>query len=204
MTEQVVSSVSNAIVALASILVAAVALYGLFTWRREMTGKARFDVARKAVLLSYEISEAFKWARFPYASSAEAAARPRRENESPGEAQVLDDWFLRSNRIEALREKLAGLQAAGWEADVILGKTAGQVISDSIVTFRKCFGELASSVNSLFEVRLRQAQGQKPNVDPDWVNGLRKTVYSADGDDLSKQVETATNNLLSSLRTYLR
>ncbi|MBI4201391.1 MAG: hypothetical protein HY531_03755 [Chloroflexi bacterium] len=204
MSEGVVSCVSNIIVAAASVLVAAAALRGLFTWRRELTGKARFGVARKVALLSYEISDAFKWARFPISSSAEAAARPKRENESSVEAQVLNEWFLRSSRTEVLREKLARLQAAGWEAEVILGKTAGQDISDSITKFRKCFGELVSSVDSLFEMRLRQAYGVETNVDPDWVNGLRKTVYSAEGDDLSKQVETAKNNLLSSLRTYLR
>ncbi|MDO8530959.1 MAG: hypothetical protein Q7T26_02155 [Dehalococcoidia bacterium] len=204
MTEEVVSSVSNVIVALASVLVAAAALCGLFTWRRELTGKARFEVARKVALLSYEISDAFKWARFPIASSAEAAARPRKEDESPDEAQMLDEWFLRSNRIEALREDLVRLQAAGWEAEVILGNTAGQVISESIAAFRKYFGELASSLNSLFEVRLQQARGQAGNVDTDWIKGLRNTVYSAEGDDLSRHVETANNNLLSSLRTYMR
>jgi hypothetical protein len=203
-TAEVVSSVSNTFVAAASVLVAAAALYGLFTWRRELTGKARFEVARKVALLSYEINAAFKWARSPYSPSAEAAARPKREDESSGEARVLDEWFLRSNRTQTLREKLATLQAAGWEAEVIFGKTAGQDISDSITKFRKCFGELASSVDSLFEARLRQAQSRETNVDPDWVNGLRKTVYSAEGDDLSRHVETAHNNLLSSLRSYLR
>ena len=59
-------------------------------------------------------------------------------------------------------------------------------------------------MNSLFDVQLQKVRGQELNVDPDWVNGLRKTVYSAEGDDLSKQLETAKDNPLSSLRTYLR
>ena len=85
-----------------------------------------------------------------------------------------------------------------------MGERASQGAFDAIVTFRKCFGELASSVDSLFDVRLRDAQGRAGNVDPDWVKGLRKTVCSAEGDDLGEQVETAKNELISSLRTYLR
>lgn len=108
--EEFGSVLSDIFIAVASALVAIAAWYGLFTWRKELTGKAKLKTARNVVLQTYKVTEDFKWARFPPSSSPEAASPPKGTNESAGETQALDEWYLRSNRFEHLREDLYGVQ----------------------------------------------------------------------------------------------
>ena len=42
------------------------------------------------------------------------------------------------------------------------------------------------------------------DIDQQWLRELRKTIYSVRNDDLSKQIEQATEQLASALRIYVR
>ena len=113
MNVNLISLTSDIVVGVSAIALAVAALYGLHTWRKELTGKARFEVARNAMLLGLKLKGDFEWARNPLTSSGEHAARSRQENESPKVSGVLDEWYARDRRLAPLREDLAKLQEAG-------------------------------------------------------------------------------------------
>jgi len=197
------SMLANVVVSVSSGLVALAALYGLFTWRREITGKAKFDAARNVAFLSLKVSEDFMWVRFPLASSTEATGRSQRENESPREKQILDGWYIRAHRLEILREDLFKLQTAVWEAEIVLGASTNESVTRALGIFRESFGDLASAIEDYFDGELNQAKGCGMDINPALLKDLRQIIYSRPNDDLSKRVEQAKAQILTSVKRYL-
>jgi len=73
----VVVAVAAAITAVSAVITAGIAIYGLSTWRKEMSGKARFQIARKLMVEAIRVREGFSWVRFPITASEEAIGRPK-------------------------------------------------------------------------------------------------------------------------------
>ncbi len=195
---------TDIVVAVSSGLVAAVALYGLFTWRKQMTGKAKFDVARNVAFLARKVAQDFESARYPLSLSTEAGGRAKGQNESQRESEILDQWYLQLRRLDILRNDLSKLEATAWEAEIVLGETAGEVVTQAVGVYKDCFGELASAIEFYFEDELKQAKGSGTNIDPKWLDDLRKIVYSRKGDVLSTKIDEALKRLNSALRQHLK
>jgi len=204
MGTNLVSLISDIAVGVSAIIVAIVAFYGLRIWRKELTGKARFEVARNVMLLGLKSKADFEWARNPFTSSGEHATRSRRENESSDVSMVLDEWYARDRRLVPLREDLSKLQEAGWEAKVLLGKDASKLVSGAIKVFINSYAELSSAIESYFEGRYKEANETGVNIDQDWLGELRRVIYFTREDNLSKRIEQAADQLASVLRGYVK
>ena len=75
MDAELVSLVSDIVVGLCAVVVAVVAFFGLRTWRKELTGKAQFEVARDMMLLGLKLDADFQWVRYPLTSSRGSTGR---------------------------------------------------------------------------------------------------------------------------------
>lgn len=106
MDAEQVSIISDIVIGLSAVFVAIVAFYGLQTWRRELTGKAKFEVARKAMLLGIRLKAGFQGAVDMFSSSTESTERTNKESETPEEKRVLDEWYARGRRLQPLVEDL--------------------------------------------------------------------------------------------------
>ncbi|MBQ0744620.1 MAG: hypothetical protein KBT85_15115, partial [Pseudomonas sp.] len=75
---------------------------GLFTWRRQLRGTSEYEVAKKAILKTYEVQQALQTVRNPmlYLSKEEVEAGRRLEEEQR----------IYSERMIYLNEKWAELQ----------------------------------------------------------------------------------------------
>lgn len=195
---------SDIAVGVSAIIVAIVAFYGLRTWRKELAGKARFEVGRNVMLLAFKLKANFEWATNPGTSYVPFVDRPHGEKESPDESRVLDEWYARDRRLAPLRENLGKLQEAGWEAEVLLGKDASKPVSEAIRIFINSYAELSSAIDSYFEERHEEVIEGSASIHQDWLKELRKTIYSTKQDELSKQIEQATEQLASALREYVK
>jgi len=131
MNSELISMISNIVVALSALIVALVAFIGLRTWRKELTGKAKFEVARNVMSLALKLNAGFKAARDIFTFSGEYVGRSRQENETSGVSQVLDEWYARSNRLKPLQENLIKIQEASWEAEILLEEYSSKLISES-------------------------------------------------------------------------
>jgi len=203
------STISDIVVALsalgAALVVSGAALYGLDKWRKELTGKARFDAARRVLLLSRKVGEQFARARSPFTFAGEAVDRQRSAEESNTTAEVLDEWFARRRRLEPLRETIfVELQEAGWDAEILLGGDARDRVAGAIEEFRDIFGDVASAVDSYFREKRRRADRVEEGVDQKWLDGLEAKFYGRpSGDELSERIENAINELSEALKTFL-
>jgi hypothetical protein len=206
MSTSFISLLSGILVSISAIVVAVVAFYGLRTWRKELTGKAKFEVARNLMLLGFKFKDAFQWATNPFTSSGEHAARQRQENESPNVSMVLDEWYARDRRLVTLHEYLGKIQESGWEAEVLLGEDVAKPITEAIKVFINAYAELSSAISSYFDTRREEVSRNYLYKDQDWLMKLHKMIYSASKDDIniSKQIVQATEQLASALRQYVR
>ena len=201
------STISDIVVAVsalvAALVVSTAAFYGLQTWRNELRGKARFDAARRVLLLSRKVGDQFRMARSPFTFAA--VGRRRSPEESDREAQVLDDWLARQQRLEPLRETIfVELQEAGWDAEILLGGDAGDRVAGATKEFRNVFGDVASAVDSYFREKLRRADGVEGGVDQKWLDGLEAKFHGRpSGDALSERIENAIDELSKGLKTFL-
>jgi len=204
MDPETVSLISNIVVGISAIIVAIAAVPGFYVWRRQLTGKAKFDLVRDLMLLGFKIKAHFEDARNPFTFSTESEDRSWQESESPGVSQVLNEWYARANRLKPLQENLIKIQEASWEAQILFGEDTKNSVSEAVKIYGQHFAELSSAISSYFDTRRQEAISGISYKDQDWLKELHKTIYSRTDDDFSKQIDKATNKLESTLQAYVK
>ena len=201
---EMVSLISDIVVGASAVGVAVIAFFGLRIWRKELTGKAKFALARDVMLLGFKLKAHFEDARNPFTHSTESADRTRKEDETANVSQVLDEWYARASRLKPLHENLIKIQEASWEAQILLSEDSKKSVSEAVAIYRRNFAELSSAMSSYFEERHRGAISRMAKIDDGWLKELHKTIYSRTDDDFSKQIEEATTKLESALQAYVK
>jgi hypothetical protein len=204
MDAETVSLISDIVVGVSALGVAIIAFFGLQTWRRELTGKAKFATARDVMLLGFKLRARFEWARNLFTHSTESAGRSRQANEPPNVSQVLDEWYARASRLKPLQEDLIKIQEASWEAQILLSEDSKKSVSEAVAVYRHNFAELSSAIYSYFDTRRHEQVAGHPYKDQDWLQTLHKTIYGEPEDNLSKQIKEATDKLESALKAYVK
>jgi len=204
MDAELVSLASDIAIFATAVVVALVGIFGLRTWKKELTGRAKFELSRNVMLLAFKLKAGFQWATSPATFSEEFVDRPRGENESQAESRVLNEWHARHRRLKPLVEDLQKLQTAGWEAKILLDEDSGKSVSEAIGIFRRNYAELATAIDSYFEVTYKEARETSDNIDQDSLKKLKKIIYSASDANLLKQIDEATAQLASTLKAYVK
>lgn len=75
-------------------------MLGLFTWRRELSGKTKFEPARRLMSLAGKVKSDFQDVRFAGIFAREYVGREKKKDESSEESKVLDEWYARGKRLE--------------------------------------------------------------------------------------------------------
>ncbi len=196
------SVVKDVILALSAVVVAVIAFLGLRTWRRELTGKAKFECARKLMQLGYEMRSNFSAARNPFGYAR--IDRKEDENETGKESQVINQWEERRNLAKPLSESINKIIEAQWEAEILLSEASSKSVEEAVQLYRECYGELSSAIASYFDIKYNEARGRQVAQHQDWLRELSKTIYGGSPDDFSRKVDEATNKLSSALKQYVK
>jgi hypothetical protein len=201
---EITSFVRDVVVGISAAIVAIGAIYGLGKWRKELTGKAKFDIARNVMLLAFRLNADFQSVRNPFTFASEYADRPRQQNESSKESEVLDNWYAKRRRLQPLVEHLAKFQEVSWEAKIILGEDRSESVSDAFKVFKESYAELSSSIDAYFETRRQEGLSNSVYHDQDWLKDLHRLIHSIKDDDFSKQIDTAIEQLDLALKVYVK
>jgi hypothetical protein len=208
MNTELVSTITSSITAASALGVAIMAFLGVNTWRKELTGKAKFELAKSIMVLSRKIQAEFEWARFPMTLSGEHSNRPKLENESSEKSseisRILDLYDIRGQRLKPLGEDLAKLQEATWEAESVLDKSASAEVSKVFVLLKSKYADLITGLEAYFEVLYDGARGRDVSIHQEWLKELGKEIYKTKDDSFSKDIEEAVTNLSFVLKPYLK
>jgi hypothetical protein len=202
MNTELVSIITSIITAASAFAVAGMAYFGINTWRKELTGKAKFELAKAIMVLSRKVQAEFEWARFPI--TFEHSNRPKLENESSEMSRILDLYDIRGQRLKPLGEDLAKLQETTWEAESVLDKSASAEVSSVFALLKRKYADLKTGVDEYFELLHDEAKGRDVSMHQEWLKKLRKEIYSTKDDSFSKEIDEAVANLASLLKAYLK
>ena len=200
----VMSALSAIVIASASIVVAGAALWGLKSWRDELKGRAKFEVAKNVMLLGLRVRQLFVSARFPMTGGAESAERQRSDDESAEQSQIRDEWFARSRRANPLSESIDQLREVSWEAKVVLDADAASVVEDVFARLNHEFATVVSALNAYFEYQASHVGLDSSTDNAEWLRGLRKDFYGLENDELMQRVNGAVDALGPALQKYVR
>ena len=198
-----IATARDLLVGASAIVVAVAALWGLWAWRSEMRGRARFDHARRTVVLGLKVQELVTIARFPVTGFGETAERPRSKDEDPKVASVRDEWFAHATRVDLLRGAIREFQEVVWEASIVFDRDSAHVTSAAFATYRKRFGELSASINSYFELKRDEAAGRAHGDHRDFLDGMHRVIYEVPDDDFSQEIQAVTTELQSALKKFV-
>ncbi len=151
---------------------------GLFTWRRQLRGTSEYELAKKAILKTYEVQQAIQSVRNPmiYLSKEEIEAGRRLEEEQR----------IYNERMAHLYDKWAELQTIRLEAKVIWHDGAHKVFDE----LHQRIGNMRAAIWLHFWMKGAYA-GPGATVD----NNLERRMendkivyYSSDDDEFSLKI----------------
>lgn len=194
---ELLSVVSNLAVGVSAIFAAVLAFSGLRQWRAELVGRTRFDLARRIAKLAYQFQDQMHSARFPFTMPGEAANRERAEGESPELTAVEDEMFARFERLRPVRDTVRDLHEAGWEAEIALDPEVTRLIK----RIEEVSVQARTAAYRHFGRAREAAKNNQPLEEP---TGGQRIVYGERNDEFGQVIDQAVDNLVHSLKTYIR
>lgn len=200
-----VNIITDIVVATSAIVVAVAAIVGISTWRKELTGKAIFEAAKKMMESAYKVIDSYQWTVGLMTSSSESIERSRQSTESDAMKQVLDEWYAKAKRFESLLKNYNNLSEANWEVRTILGSEAAKGIEEMLISIKAEIVSLSSAIFSYFDIRRREADYSGANrIDPEFTSKMHKKVYQSPDSEETKKLSSLVTDLEKELAPYLR
>jgi len=127
MTVEAALKVAAAVLqALAIIVTAYFASRGLHTWRHQLLGKRRMEVAEEALVAAYKMRDDIHYIRYSMPLSGEGKMRPRQPGESELQAQLKDRYFVPLERAQTVRDDFAQFLKARVLCEAVFGPDTGR------------------------------------------------------------------------------
>lgn len=168
--------------------------FGLSTWKRQLRGTSEYELAKKSILLTYEVRQLIQGVRSPmlYLRKEEVEAGRKIEEEQ----RIYDE------RMKALYLKWAELQTVRLESKVIWSVNA----HDSFNDVQKIIGELKGAIWLHFWMKGAYAgPGAIVDNNPDRVIENEKIVYFvSDEDEFSLRINSSVEKVENFFKDKVR
>lgn len=197
---ELISVLKDVCIGLSALVVAIIAFVGLNQWKKEMTGRTRYEIVRKMAFFAIEFRDKYKRARSYSTLFDSTFDRIKGENETLQEANLHDHYFAYRKRLEILQETLSKLYEASWEAETILDIDIGELV----LPLEKGFSQLYISNESYFQRQLYMLRRtNNVDVDDELISSHYDVIYGTPNDNYSKKLDKATKALVDRLKTFL-
>jgi hypothetical protein len=177
--------IKDAITSVGTVGALVIGIFGLTTWRRQLRGTSEYEVARRAVLHTYQVSDALQAVRNPLIFL--------RKEDVEGGRQVEAEMRIYNDRMKVLQERWAELRTVFLEARVIWGGPVNACFKPIETLIR----ELRAAIWEHFWLKGAYA-GPSVTVDnnPARVAGNDKVVYlMSDEDEFSQKIDAAVHGV---------
>ena len=181
-----VSAFANVGTALAALGAAGIAWGSLSTWKSEMVGRRRLEIAEDTLALFYEAKEILLWVRVPASYDGEGASRPRGENETENVRSLLDAYYAPIARISRRSEFFASLDAKRYRAKALFGDKAEHVFQEMKASVSNIQGAALLLIHSFREGTPQQTQ-EEFERHKRW----RDTIWGGDDDEWGQRINNA-------------
>lgn len=186
-----IQDVTDIIQTIAVIAVALPAFRGLSTWRVQLIGRRKIELAEEALTLAYELQGVIEWARHPAIFGGEGADREGRENEPEGQQGANDAIYSRITRLAEHEALFSRLRTVRMSFRAYFGQQAQDALSSFAITRNN----ITSSVGML--IRL----GREKQLGDDMRKKLENVVWDMstedEPDEIRKKIKDAVADIES-------
>lgn len=191
--------IKDIILSLSAMITVILAVYGIKSWRRELAGKTRFDIARRLLQATYRIREEFWGVRSRFITAAEFPSSYSGMSGKNSNQENYEAFFhVYKNRLEPLKDAIQEFDVAALEAEVLWGDEIKK-ITDEI---RSCLQSLRISI----EGELSNILSGTEEPDSDYKQKVKRDVSASrdDKDPLSNKMRETLSQIEQTLKPYLR
>lgn len=149
---QWIEPVKDALLGIAAAVTAVVAVFGIRSWHRELTGKAEFEVARALIRATYKVREAIRACRSPFVLGIEfPQSYQERHFDKKSDLEEAQGYaYVYRNRLAPVFNALQDFDASALEAEVLWGS---EVPSKTNV-LRQCISELQAAIEATVDDKM--------------------------------------------------
>jgi hypothetical protein len=108
----------------AVIIASGTAIYGINSWRRELKGKKRYELAEETLSLFYKAKDIIHAIRSPFGSADEGKSRPPVPGENAGQKKARDQAYVLWERYFKHEETFNNIRALRYKFMAIFGSGA--------------------------------------------------------------------------------
>lgn len=167
---------------------------GLSTWRRQLHGTSKFEVAKRILTTTYRVQDAIDWARNPMIQL--------NKEEFEAGRQLEEEQRIYAERLGKVNEHRAELRTLALEARAIWGESA----QECFAPLHELVGKLHGEIWLHFWLKGAYA-GPGTHVDrsPERIHKNDAIVYKTDdSDEFSQQLIEAVRHIESIYQPRLR
>ncbi|MDH4395253.1 MAG: hypothetical protein QE278_06220 [Limnobacter sp.] len=167
---------------------------GLSTWRRQLHGTSKFQVAKNILITTYQIQDAIQAVRSPMLFL-------RKEEVEAGRS-LDEEQRIYSERLTSLYEKRSELRALALEARAIWGTE----VTDCFQPIQDLIGTLRAEIWLHFWLKGAYAgPGAQVDRSPERVEANDKIVYYVnDKDEFTQKIQSAVDGVEKMYKERLR
>lgn len=105
---------------------AGVAFYGIWSWRTELSGKLRYQLAEEALSLFYQSRDLIRAIRNPMGGTEEGKTRKENPAETPDQKRAFDQAYVLWERYLRHQEVFSRINTLRYRFMAVFGKTAAK------------------------------------------------------------------------------
>lgn len=194
-----ISAAEEAIIGLSAVLATIFAYVGLNTWRKELKGKAEYQLAKDVLKSVYKVREAFKYVRHP-AIFAYEYPEEKRDYSGMREGDYENIDYVYKKRWEKMTEAFEELEERHLEAQVEWGSKFQNVI----VKLRTCRAELLVEIRRMLDEKKNPQRDKKPMEKEKARSILYENPGNSESDKFTPQIDAAVKEFEVWLRPYIK
>jgi hypothetical protein len=182
------------------IVATGVGVWGLNTWRNEIVGRRKLELAEDVLAMFYEARDIFGWVRFPGSFGNEGQTRKAEESETEEEKRYKNALFVPIERLQQHHEFFGKLQSMRYRFIAYFGVEAAQPF-DKI---KDAHSSIVTSARMLVRTyrRYNEERSDHTNQRERWENDIG--WWTREGDDkLNPMINEAVAAIERTCKPYL-
>jgi hypothetical protein len=176
MTAEAITSIASCVVAATGIAGATLAALGLKTWRAQLEGSARFDLARRLLVEVYQLRDALEYVRHPLMFVGEAAG---------GDPQTDWDIVAYERRWQRVTDVQGRLAVCVYECEVLWSEPITELARE----LRGHISDLSLAVSAFVREKQKGGAGLSDKQTAILYGGMDDDTYRKELQSIVERIE---------------
>lgn len=190
--DRFVQSLASVATAVAALIGVGIAWKGLRSWRDEVRGRAKYDVARRVLRAVYEVRNGIAFVRSPFIRKGEAGTE---RSDDDGE-RTRADRERRDSRWQTVTRPMADLQVALLDAEVLFGSAFAEAFKELYQLVHELGLNIGYLAEGLANPEIARARGEA------W-NKIGSTALAGPNDAFQGRLDAVVARIEGMVRPYV-